>query len=150
MFDKIKNFFKNTKQKELKIDSSVKKTRESKETKKPESNLTEKEIATAAGEPYIKIIEIEIDSSNINSGSISFDWNSKFVANLARAGYQTKPGETEDIIVDRWFQTVCRNIALEVYEQNAADPDFREADALREELRHIQRRDLGDGRSEIS
>lgn len=65
---------------------------------------------------------------------------------MARAGYQQKPGESEDVIVDRWFQEVCRNIALEVYEQQMADPVNREL----EDLRQIRRRDIGDGRSEIS
>jgi hypothetical protein len=47
--------------------------------------------------------------------------------------------------VDRWFQTVCRNIALEVYEQQQADPDNRESD-----MRVIQQRDLGNGFTEVS
>ena len=112
--------------------------------------LTEKELATEAGQPYIKIISLELDPENINSGSFELDWNEKFAANLARAGYQKKPGESQDVIVDRWFSQICRNIALEVYEQSAADPDFREADSLRDELRSIRKRDIGNGRSEIS
>jgi hypothetical protein len=146
MFDKIKNFFKKED-----IAPEVKRTRKTKtKTAHTDEKLTEKERATAAGEPYIAITRVDVDPKNINSGSFELDWNPKFAANLARAGYQAKPGESEDTIVDRWFQTVCRNIALEVYEQNAADPDFREADALREELRHIRSRDLGNGRSEVS
>jgi hypothetical protein len=146
MFDKIKNFFKKTELREPEY-TEPKKTRKPKQS---ESKLTEKERATAAGEPYIAIVRVDVDPNNINSGAFELDWNQKFAANLARAGYQAKPGESEDVIVDRWFQTVCRNIALEVYEQNAADPDFREADALREELRHIRSRDLGNCRSEVS
>jgi hypothetical protein len=113
-------------------------------TKKIEK--TEKELATERGEPYIAILRVDIDPENINSGAFELDWNSKFAANLARAGYQRKPDEPEDIIVDRWFQTVCRNIALEVYEQEMADPLKRELD----DLRQVRRRDLGNGRSEIS
>jgi hypothetical protein len=146
MFDKIKNFFKKTELREPAY-TEPKKTRKPKQSG---SKLTEKERATAAGEPYIAVVKVNVDPDNINAGEFSLDWNPKFAANLARAGYQAKPGESEDVIVDRWFQTVCRNIALEVYEQNAADPDFREADALREELRHIRSRDLGNGRSEVS
>jgi hypothetical protein len=145
MFELIKKLF--AKQHETKVTEKKKRTRtKAKET--PE--LSEKERATLAGEPYIAIVKVNVDPDNINAGEFSLDWNPKFAANLARAGYQAKPGESEDTIVDRWFQTVCRNIALEVYEQNAADPDFREADALREELRHIRSRDLGNGRSEVS
>jgi len=111
---------------------------------------TEKELATEMGEPYISILKIEVDPNNINAGSFELDWNSKFVANLARAGYQMKPGETEDVIVDRWFKDVCRNIVLEMYEQEQADPENREVDLLREELRHIRSKDIGNGRTEVS
>ena len=54
-----------------------------------------------------------------------------------------KEDDTDTVIVDRWFQTVCRNIALEVYEQEQADPTNRE-------LRNIRTRDLGNGRTEVS
>jgi hypothetical protein len=46
-------------------------------------------------------------------------------------------------IIDRWFQTVARNIALEVYEQSQADPTNRD-------LRAVNTRDLGNGRTEVS
>lgn len=142
MFDSLKKIFKKPEQ-----PIQEKKTRK---PRKPKIELSEKERATAAGEPYVSVIKIDIDPNNINSGSFELDWNSKFAANLARAGYQLKPGESEDVIVDRWFQTVCRNIALEVYEQDMADPENREMESLKEELRHIRSRDIGDGRSEIS
>jgi hypothetical protein len=111
---------------------------------------TEKELATEMGEPYISILKIDIDPNNINAGSFELDWNSKFAANLARAGYQMKPGESEDVIVDRWFKEICRNIVLEMYEQDQADPENREVDMLKEELRHIRSKDIGNGRTEIS
>ena len=64
---------------------------------------------------------------------------------LTAKGYKIKSTDTDNEIVDRWFQTVCRNVALEVYEQEAADPEKRESD-----LRIIQQRDLGGGYTEIS
>lgn len=141
MFDKIRNFFKSTELQEPSPPEQVKTPRQKKSVAK-----TPKELATERDEPYVSIISVDIDPANINSGSFELDWNAKFAANLARAGYQKKPGESEDIIVDRWFQTVCRNIALEVYEQEMADPTNRDL----EDLRQIRRRDLGNGRSEIS
>jgi hypothetical protein len=152
MFERLKKFFRDTELKEPEpiTTKAPRKRKEPKVIKEPEVKLTEKEQATLAGEPYIAILKVDVDPNNINSGAFELDWNAKFAANLARAGYMQKPGETEDVIVDRWFQTVCRNIALEIYEQNIADPTLREADALREELRHIRSKDLGDGRSEIS
>jgi hypothetical protein len=41
---------------------------------------------------------------------------------------------------------VCRNIALEVYEQEIADPEKRN----QSDLRVIGNKDLGNGRTEIS
>ena len=107
------------------------------QTKKTKSA---KDLATEQGEPYISIVSIELDPENIGSGAFELDWNDKFLANLVRAGYQHRPNEPEHIIVDRWFQTVCRNVVLETYEQEQADPD----------IRRVSRRNLDNGRSEIS
>jgi len=90
--------------------------------KKPKVKLTDKEKATAAGEPYIAILKVDLDPADINNGSFDLDWNDKFVTNLIKQGYKIRADDTDAQIVDRWFQTVCRNIALEVYEQEIADP----------------------------
>ena len=113
----------------------------------PPAVVTEKERATAAGEPYISITKVEIDPQNINNGGFELDWNDKFLLNLIRAGYKQKPEDTDNVIIDRWFQTVCRNIALEHYEQEQADPLNRGTDDIRPP---VHKRDLGDGKVEIS
>ena len=110
-----------------------------KEKTKTKSKKTPKEIATAAGEPWVSVLSMDIDPEEINNGAFELDWNEKFIANLVRAGYQAKPNEEEHVIIDRWFQNVCRNVALETYEQEQADPD----------IRYTQRRDLGDGYTEV-
>ncbi len=110
-----------------------------KEKSKSRSKKTPKEIATAAGEPWVSVLSMDIDPEQINNGAFELDWNEKFIANLIRAGYQAKPNEEEHVIVDRWFQNVCRNVALETYEQEQADP----------EIRYTQSRDLGDGYTEV-
>lgn len=140
MLDKLKKIFIKD-QVEKSTQSKPKKTRNRK--KKP-AELSAKERATASGEPYVSILSVDIDPENINSGSFELDWNDKFVLNLIRAGYKQREDDTDQLIVDRWFQTVCRNIALEIYEQQVADPDNRD------DLRRIQSRDLGNGRTEIS
>lgn len=115
-----------------------------KEKKQPE--LSAKEKATQAGEPYVNILSMEIDPKDINSGAFELDWNDKFVLNLIRAGFKIRDDDTDSQIVDRWFQTVCRNIALELYEQQQADPDNR----YRADLRSVYVKDIGDGRTEVS
>jgi hypothetical protein len=141
MFDKIKKWFNPEEPVKAPVVPEVKK----KASKKPE--LTDKEKATAAGEPYIAITSVEIDPDDINNGSFDLDWNDKFVLNLVKQGYKIKKEDTDAMIVDRWFQTVCRNIALEVYEQNQADPTNRD---MTSDMRIIRSRDLGDGRTEVS
>jgi hypothetical protein len=126
MFDKIKKFL-------------SKEHFEPEKTKPRSKKKSPKEIATAKGEPYVSILSMEIEPDNIDNGAFELDWNEKFIANLVRAGYQQKPNEEEHVIVDRWFQTVCRNVALETYEQAQADP----------EVRYTQSRDLGNGYTEV-
>ena len=115
------------------VDKDIKKSEETtKKTKK-----SPKELATERGEPYIEILRMEVNPVDINSGAFEFDWNDKFVANLIRAGYQ---GKTDADLVDQWFQNVCRNVVLETYEQY---------EAMNNDSRYMQSRDLGDGRREI-
>lgn len=139
MFDKIKKWFSSAPEVAV-PEPEVKKTPKA---KKPE--LTPKEKATLAGEPYVAILQVDLDPVDINNGSFELDWNDKFVANLIKQGYKIRADDTDSQIVDRWFQTVCRNIALEVYEQQQADPDNRESD-----MRVIKQRDIGGGFTEVS
>lgn len=103
-----------------------------------------KDIANEKGDPYVAIIGIELDPDNVGNGAFELDWNDKFITQLVRAGYQSKPNEPEDVIIDRWFQTICKNIAMENYEQWEANQPY---DAR---PRVIDRKDLGDGRTEAS
>ena len=136
MFDKLKNLFK---KKEVKPQPKVKKERKP----KTEIKLSEKEKATMAGEPYIAITKVEVNPENINDGAFDLDFNDKFVLNLIKSGYKQREDDTDIVIVDRWFQAVCRNVALEMYEQQVADPDNRD-------VRVVRSRDLGNGRTEVS
>jgi hypothetical protein len=124
MLDKIKKLFNN---KEAQANKHI----EAKTKKTP------KELATERGEPWVEVLGMEIDKDNPGQGAFELDWNDKFVANLVRAGYQ---GKTDQDIVDNWFRTVCQNVVLETYEQEMADPTNRQNN----------RRDLGNGRTEIS
>lgn len=96
-----------------------------------------KAIATAAGEPWVNVLGIEVDSENLGAGAFELDWNDIFVARLVKSGYQ---GKTDADIVDNWFQDVCRHVVMETYQQEQADPTNRPSN----------RKDLGNGRTEIS
>ena len=106
----------------------------------PKKEKSAKDLATERGEPYVAMLSMEVDPENLHQGSFELDWNEKFVANLVRAGYQMRPDDTDNDIVDRWFQAVCRNVVLETWEQEQAmNPN-----------RVVKTRDIGDGRSEVS
>ena len=116
---------------EAKAKKEAKKAEEA--TKKVKSA---KEIATEKGEPYVTILSMDIDPADPSNGAFELDWNDKFLANLVRAGYQ---GKTDADIVDNWFKAVCRNVVLEAWEQEQADPEKRSSN----------RTDLGNGRTEV-
>jgi hypothetical protein len=143
MFDKLKKLFQ--KRPEPTVQEPVKKEPKPRAPRE-EVKLSPKELATKNGEPYIHVVSMDLDPNNVNNGAFELDWNDKFILNLIRAGYKKKDEDTEDVIVDRWFQTVCRNIALEVYEQQQADPDMRGMS----DMRNIRTKDLGNGRTEVS
>jgi len=123
-----------------------KKPRKPKEKKEP-ATVSDKQKAEELGLPYVNILKMEIDPYDINSGAFELDFNDKFVLNLIRAGYKIRDDDTDTIIVDRWFQTVCRNVALELYEQQQADPENR---AQATDMRVVRAKDIGDGRTEVS
>lgn len=102
---------------------------------------SDKDIATERGEPYVAILSVELDPENIGNGAFELDWNDKFIANLVRAGYQ---GKTDADMVDQWFADVCRNVIAENYEQWEANQPFEARPRV------IDRRDLGNGKTEVS
>jgi hypothetical protein len=132
--------------------AEVPKTTKEKKPRKPKEKkeapiISDKAKADSEGLPYVNILKMEIDPYDINSGAFELDFNDKFVLNLIRAGYKMRDDDSDTIIVDRWFQTVCRNVALELYEQQQADPENR---AQATDMRVVRAKDLGDGRTEVS
>lgn len=109
------------------------------EKKPKEIKKTPKQIATEKGEPWVNIVSVELDPENIGQGAFELDWNEFFVAKLIRSGYK---GKDDQQIVDQWFQDVCRNVVLETFEQYEANNPRPPTG--------VQRKDLGDGRSEVS
>ena len=100
---------------------------------------TEKEIATENNEPWVDIINVDLDENDIGVGAFELDWNDLFIIDLRRAGYQ---GEKDEDVVDMWLRHICRNIVTETFEKEQA----MNADIFR----YIQRENLGNGRTEVS
>jgi len=105
---------------------------------------TDKELATEAGEPYVSVVSVELDPDDMGNGAFELDWNDVFVSRLVKSGYMMKKDDTDAEIVDRWFQSVCRNIINENFEQWEANQP------IDTRPRRVDRNDLGNGRTEIS
>ena len=107
MWNKIKEFFTKTEPHRVDMPSELK---------------SAKDTATANGEPWVSVTSVDVDVDNIGNGSFTLDWNDIFVAKLIRAGYK---GKVDADVVDMWFTEICRNVVMETYEQEMADPSKR-------------------------
>lgn len=74
------------------------------------AKLTPKELATEKKEPWVAVLDTHVNKDNIRNGFFELDWNEYFVLSLREAGYI---GETEEEVVDQWFQELCRNVGSE-------------------------------------
>ena len=144
MFNKLKQLF--TKSVPAPVPAKKPRTPRKQKEAPVVAELSEKDRATAAGEPYIKVTQFEMDIKDIHTGNFTMDFNDKFVLNLIRAGYKMKDTDTDNDVVDRWFTQICRSIVMEQYEQEMADPANRGLD----DVRPITKRNLGDGKVEVS
>ena len=82
-----------------------------------EHKLTEqqyqKQLATINKEPWVTVVNMDFGGDKSLEGSFELDWNEYFVKNLESDGYL---GPTPDHIVNQWFMTVCKNVALEEFD----------------------------------
>jgi hypothetical protein len=116
-------------------------TAKTKKPRKPKVTKSPKEIATEKGEPYISVLNVDIDKKNLSNGSFELDWNDTFIKDLRAAGY---PGKTDEDVVDMWFRNICRNVLAETFEQEVAQKNTPD------NVRYINRRPGEDGRTEVS
>lgn len=89
MFKKLKNIFKRSKK----------------------VILQDKDKATARGEAYVRVLNVNFDPENPGDGYFELEWNQIFIKQLLEAGYS---GKDEEEIIDSWFTNLCRNIAEDV------------------------------------
>jgi hypothetical protein len=95
-----------------------------------------KEYATRKKQPWVSVLDVKVNEDNVRNGFFELDWNKYFIEDLKRAGYN---GETDEVIVDQWFQDLCRNIGSE-----------EGINMERRSSGYINVNNLGNGKSEIS
>jgi hypothetical protein len=61
-------------------------------------------------EPVVKVLNLNVNPQNPRNGFFELDWNDEFVNMLKQSGYE---GKSDEEIVDRWFQTLCKTIGNE-------------------------------------
>jgi hypothetical protein len=71
-----------------------------------------KAVATIKKESYIEILNVD------SEGSFEFDWNRYFIEEIEAAGFG--PAPKEEMIVDEWFNEICKNITIEHYQGDIA------------------------------
>ena len=76
----------------------------------------EKEEATKAKQPWVAVLDTQVNPKDIKNGFFELDWNNEFIEQLLDAGYS---GETNEQIVDQWFKT----IVIQMLEEEGLDTD---------------------------
>jgi hypothetical protein len=148
----IKNFFKKitgidrieqiTAEAEAKMKEAVEKAAEHQreaaraQAEAEAAKLSPKELADKNGEPYVAVLDTKVNPDNPRNGFFELDWNEHFIVQLKNSGYS---GESDEAIVDQWFQDLCRNVGAEA----GVNMDRRGSG-------YININSLGDGRSEVS
>ena len=70
----------------------------------------EKDLATKNNEPWVAVLDTQVNPNNIRNGFFELDWNNEFIEQLLDAGYK---GESQEEIVDAWFKTIVSQMLEE-------------------------------------
>ena len=114
MWDKIKNTVN-------KLQGKKEVVKETTEDKRRAILAKEKEEATSKGEPWVAVLDTQLNPDNIKNGFFELDWNNQFIEELLDAGYT---GETNEEIVDGWFKTIAVQILGEQGVETARDMGY--------------------------
>ena len=71
-----------------------------------------KEYATRRKEPWVNVLDMQVNEENIRNGFFELDWNDLFIKELITNGYGTNDDPQEEI-VDRWFRDIIYNMLAE-------------------------------------
>ena len=87
-----------------------------KEVEEQENKLLKKKdpkaLATKKGEPWVNVLDVQVNKDNIRNGFFELDWNKHFIEQLIKEGYGEE-ADPEEEIVDRWFRDIVYNMLQE-------------------------------------
>jgi hypothetical protein len=101
----------------------------------------DKEVKTINKESYISVINIDGKDN-----SFEFDWNLYFIEELEEAGYG--PAPKEEMIVEQWFNALCKEVTLEAFQGDGSIDDLEEQEKERKG-NLVKVTNIGEGRKEI-
>lgn len=76
------------------------------------AKLSPKDRASRKKEPWVGVLNTQVNKDNIRNGFFELDWNDHFVLQLKQEGYGAD-GDPEEEIVDRWFRELCANVVVD-------------------------------------
>jgi len=100
-----------------------------------------KEKATIGKESYITVVAVDSKDN-----SFEFDWNLYFIEELEEAGFG--PAPKEEMIIEEWFNSLCKDVALEAFNGNGSMDDLEEQEKDRKD-NMVNVTDIGKGRKEV-
>ena len=71
-----------------------------------------KALANKKKEPWVNVLDMQVNEENIRNGFFELDWNEYFIIELKRNGYGSD-GDAEEEIVDRWFKDIIYNMLVD-------------------------------------
>jgi|TARA_B110000444_G_scaffold248120_1_gene271610 hypothetical protein len=77
----------------------------------------DKRDATINKVPWVNVKKMDVNVDDPKQGYMELDWNDEFVAMLQNKGYT---GESDESVVNKWFNDVCRTVLL----QEIEDQDY--------------------------
>ena len=77
----------------------------------------DKRCAIVDKTPWVEVKKMEVNVDDPKQGYMELDWNDEFVAMLQDKGYT---GESDESVVNKWFNDVCRTVLL----QEIEDQDY--------------------------
>ena len=77
----------------------------------------DKRCAIVDKTPWVEVKKMDVNVDDPKQGYMELDWNDEFVAMLQEKGYT---GESDESVVNKWFNDVCRTVLL----QEMEDQDY--------------------------
>ena len=68
-----------------------------------------KAYATKKKQPWVNVLDMQVNKDNIRNGFFELDWNKYFIKDLIRNGYGEE-ADPEEEVVDRWFRDIVYNM----------------------------------------